>query len=366
MSRAVVVGAGIIGASVAYRLAEAGWSVTILEANRAGSGTSSVSFAWTNANEKTPKSYHDLNVAGMRAHAALKEEFGEAPWLLGGGSIEWRTHEAEAGELRERVNRLRGWGYEAHWITKSELHDLEPTLTPGASQDAEIAYFPEEGWVDPAVYVSFFIAAAQRRGAVLQHGRVTDILVQNGVVQGARTAGGDVISADVVVNCTGRWARDVSQSERFQIPMTPSLGFLVFTPPVAAGVRRIVRTPLCNLRPDGAGRLMLQHEPFEQDFTFESPPDPSCSQALEMVRRASLLFPHLAEVLPEAVRIGGRAIPGDGLSAVGPVPDVEGYYLAVTHSGVTLAPYLGRVAADEIAGGRQHPALDEFRPARFF
>src|SRR6201982_1389331 len=71
MIKTIVIGAGVMGASVAYRLAQAGAAVTVLEAARIGGGTSGISFAWTNAHKKPPKPYHDLNVAGMKAHAAL-------------------------------------------------------------------------------------------------------------------------------------------------------------------------------------------------------------------------------------------------------------------------------------------------------
>jgi glycine/D-amino acid oxidase-like deaminating enzyme len=89
MISAIVIGAGVMGASVAYRLAQAGAGVTVLEATRVGGGTSGTSFAWTNAHKKPPKPYHDLNVAGMKAHAALADEFGATPWWHGGGSLEW-------------------------------------------------------------------------------------------------------------------------------------------------------------------------------------------------------------------------------------------------------------------------------------
>ena len=61
----------------------------------------------------------------------------------------------------------------------------------------------------------------------------------------------------------------------------------------------------------------------------------------------------------------GRS-PAIRYSAVGPVPRVDGYYLAVTHSGVTMSPFLGAAVADEIVHGRQRPELADFRPARFF
>ena len=89
-------------------------------------------------------------------------------------------------------------------------------------------------------------------------------------------------------------------------------------------------------------------------------------QSLEVMRRAAELLPALKDVTPEAARITARPIPKDGLSAVGPVPRVKNYYVVVTHSGVTLSPYLATVAADEIARGQLHPELDDFRPSRFF
>ncbi len=97
MTKVIVIGAGVMGASAAYRLAQAGADVTVLEATRAGGGTSGISFAWTNAHRKPPKPYHDLNVAGMKAHAALRDEFGATPWWHGGGSLEWEP------EVRPRV-----------------------------------------------------------------------------------------------------------------------------------------------------------------------------------------------------------------------------------------------------------------------
>lgn len=85
-----------------------------------------------------------------------------------------------------------------------------------------------------------------------------------------------------------------------------------------------------------------------------------------MVRRARQLLPSIGDAEPEAVRIAIRPIPGDQLSAIGPVPRISGYYLAVTHSGVTMSPFLGVAVADEIVRGQTRAELTDFRPARFF
>jgi glycine/D-amino acid oxidase-like deaminating enzyme len=150
------------------------------------------------------------------------------------------------------------------------------------------------------------------------------------------------------------------------LPLAPTVGFLVFTPPVAAGLNRVVRTTVIDARPDGAGRLVLHWNPTDALINFDSKPSPSMPEARDLVRRARQLLPSIGEVEPEAVRIAIRPIPGDHFSAIGPVPRTSGYYLAVTHSGVTMSPFLGAAVADEVVRGKQRPELADFRPARFF
>jgi len=365
VTKAIVIGAGVVGASVAYRLAEAGVSVTVLEAHRVGGGTSSASFGWTNSNNKPPRPYHDLNVAGMRAHAALGEEFGRIPWWHGGGSVEWATQDVAREELRARILRLREWGYAAGELTPRRLQALEPDVDPAAVRGASIAFFPEEGWLDSVVYAHVMTDAAVRAGArVCVGARVSDIRVKGGRVTGVRTEGGEVHDGDIVVNCAGRWADDVARMAGVTLPLAPTVGLLVCTQPAPTRVRRIVRSPLCRLHPDGAGRLMLHMDDTDKQVSATTVPSLSLAPAQELVRRAVQVLPAISGAEPEAVRIGIRPIPADGYSVVGPVPGVGGYYLVVTHSGVTLAPFLGRVVAEEIATGREDPRLESFRPNR--
>ena len=178
MVRMIVIGAGVMGASVAYRLAQAGAAVTVLEATRVGGGTSGISFAWTNANKKPPKAYQELNVAGMKAHAALADEFGATPWWHGGGSLEGEA-EPDRKAQSENVEQLRSWGYAAEWITPQHALELEPDIDPAVIGDAPVAFFPEEGWLDPVVYAHAMLSAAQRRhGAKIVCGvRVVDLVM---------------------------------------------------------------------------------------------------------------------------------------------------------------------------------------------
>ena len=367
MIRTIVIGAGVIGASVAYRLAEAGASVTVLEATRVGGGTSGISFAWTNAHKKPPKPYHDLNVAGMKAHAALLDEFGATPWQHGGGSLEWETEPDRAAQ-RANVEQLQSWGYAAEWIAPRQVQELEPDIDRAAIGDAPVAFFPEEGWLDPVVYAHAMLSVARRRhGAkVICGARVVDLVMVGDRVTGVRLADGVQHEADTVVNCAGRWTNEASRDAGLHLPLAPTVGFLVLTPPIAAGLGRVIHAPIISARPDGAGRLMLHWNETDAALAIDTPLSPSMPQARDLVRRARQLLPWIGAVEPEAVRIAIRPIPGDHLSAIGPMPRVSGYYIAITHSGVTLSPFLGAAVADEIVRGRQRAELALFRPARFY
>src|SRR5580698_4403988 len=187
MTKIIVIGAGVMGASVAYRLAQAGAAVTVLEATRVGGGTSGISFAWTNANKKPPKAYHDLNVAGMKAHAALCDEFGATPWWHGGGSLEWEAEADRAAQV-ENVAQLQSWGYAAEWIDHKQVLELEADIDPAVIGDAPVAYFPDEGWLDPVPYAHAMLSAACRRhGAqVICGAKVTDLMINGDRVTGVR------------------------------------------------------------------------------------------------------------------------------------------------------------------------------------
>jgi glycine/D-amino acid oxidase-like deaminating enzyme len=119
------------------------------------------------------------------------------------------------------------------------------------------------------------------------------------------------------------------------------------------------------MRPDGAGRLVLHDNAIDLDFAIDSPVSPTMPQAVKLMENVTRLLPHLAGLEAEAVRIAIRPIPADGYSAVGPVPGVDGYYVAVTHSAVTMSAHLGKLIARE-ATGEDVPELAPFRPARFF
>ncbi|HEV2257479.1 MAG TPA: FAD-dependent oxidoreductase, partial [Streptosporangiaceae bacterium] len=173
-SRFVVIGAGILGASVAARLADAGMRVTLLDQDQPGHGTSRWSFAWVNSNDKGPRPYHDLNHAGLRAWAELAPDLGGAAWYRPVGHVELAT---DGAELAARVERLASWGYPARLIDVAEAAELEPALLP-PDKRATAAWFPEEAYLLTEPLVARLVADLTRQGGTLltgEQGRVTGL-----------------------------------------------------------------------------------------------------------------------------------------------------------------------------------------------
>lgn len=364
--RVLVIGGGVVGASAAYRLARGGASVTLLEQGRLCGGTSATSFAWTNANQKIPREYYDLNVEGMRAHAALRTEFGAAPWWHGGGNLHIAAGDAACAVLRDRIERLRAWDYAAEEIPATRALALEPDLPPETLRDTTIAFYPEEAWIDTTVYVHAMGRAAVAAGARIATGTgVREICRTGDRVIGVRTESGDLHEADVVVNCAGRWAGDLGASAGAGLPMAPNRSVLAITPPALTRLERVVHAPQCQFRPDGGGRVLVQADEVDDVVTGSRASEAPSDLAADLVRRAAEWLPGLAGAGVESARLGIRSMPADGRTVIGPQGGLLGYYAIVTHSGVTLAPFLAAAAAGEILTGRSDPRLALFRPDRF-
>ena len=373
--RCVVIGAGVLGASVAARLAAAGLQVTLLEADQPGRATSRWSFAWLNSNDKAPRPYHDLNHAGIRAWAELAPDLDGAAWYRPVGHLELATSDAGRAELQARVSRLTGWGYPARLISPAEACELEPALRfpePGGT----VAWFPGEGYVLTEPLIARLVARAAARGAEIltgQQGRVTGLDPGPRGGRTVRTAAGAVLAADQVVCCAGRWVPELATMAgaagpvpliAWDTPGATAPGLAVRVGPLAsAGPVRVVHTPEIALRPHSSGLLHLEAPDAAVDLHT---PEPELRRwATALLRRAQQTVRGLTDASVEQCQVCVRPMPADGQSIVGPLPGAPGLYVAVTHSGVTLAAHLSRLIAAELTTGTAPAELAPYRPARF-
>ena len=365
----VVIGAGVVGASIAAGLARRGATVTIVERDWPGTGTSATSFAWVNANGKEPESYYKLNAAGVRAHHELAA--GGSSWLVPGGHLEYATDPGHRERLRGRMARLAERGYPVREVTVAQAAELVPDLAVPAGCDT-IAFFPGEAHVHPALYLAHVLGRALDAGATLRS--QTEVVGLRPAGAGAQVvlSDGDVLTADAVVAAAGRWTSAVAGLAGASLPLasftTPgdvTVGHLVETSPVPARLDRIVTTPRLNIRPDGGGRLLLQA--LDLDVTADPSVVPGVDSELaqELVRRLRAVVGNTESAEVRRVVVGQRVMPADGYTVVGHAPEAAWLYLVATHSGVTLAPLFAERVPGEVLGEEREPLFADFRPDRF-
>jgi glycine/D-amino acid oxidase-like deaminating enzyme len=358
-----VIGAGVVGAAAAYRLARAGQQVVVLEAGEPGHGTSASSFAWVNAVRKEPEVYHRLNAAGVRAYATLAQELGTDIGYRDGGSLEWAEGDAEQRELEERVERLARRGYPAEWIDRDAALGVEPALAIGARVE-RVVYYAAEGWVDAPRLVRVLLDRAVAAGAEVRRATPARLERRPGgrvaVEIDAGTSG-----ADTALVCAGPATAAVLRPLGVTLPVGRKVGLLAVTAPPPEPLRRVVHAPGIHLRPDVSGGLLLGADDVDALTTESTPPGRPPDYARTLLERARRVFPPARDVDLLSVRIGVRPMPSDGQTIAGRLPGFANAWVLATHSGVTLGPLLGRLIADEITTGVPSAELGPFRPDRF-
>lgn len=370
--RCVIVGAGMIGAALAARLAEADASVTVVEADQPGRGTSGSSLAWVNANGKPPRAYHDLNVAGLRAWRAWADRLG-GDWFRPGGSLHWATP-ADAARLAEHVATLASWDYPARLLTPAEALHLEPDLAI-PPEVREVAHFPEEAYLLTGAAVRALLDYATARGVTLVTGdAVAELLATGDRVSGVRLASGAVIAADTIALCAGWRTPSLAAQLGLDVPLIPvdapgsSAPCLVaWSEPAPVRLSRYLSPPDLDLRPAEHGRLLFEAGDIDTAMDLATDCVQLAASAQTLLERARRYLPALAEAGTRLAeyRVCIRPLPADGYSIVGRTHGVAGCYVMVTHSGITLAAHLAALASGEILTGHDEPTLAPYRLQRF-
>ena len=364
MPDVVVIGAGVVGAAAAYFLTEAGARVEVLEASDVASGVTAASFAVDVTRIKTPRMLYDLALAAGDEHAALEGALGSGRWVHRVPTLEWAYSARDKDRLHRRVERLGDWGYPAEWISRAEAHEVEPALELPTTAPDEIALFPRGACYEPAVFCHELLERAQSRGASLHvQDHVTEFKMTGDRITSVLTASGRTVDADVVVNCAGPDAARLAALAGSQVPLQRIPGFIASIVPERVRLRAIVHAGDLNLRPDGDKRILL-HSWLQDAGLDPEQPSERLTRGERLLHQAGVVIPGIASAEIQGTRFGVRPVPPDGLPIVGFTGDVENLYVVVSHSGVHLAPLLGRLAARELTG-RPEGRLDSLRPSRF-
>lgn len=369
--KVAVIGAGILGLSVARQLAKKGAEVTIFERDYIGAGTSSTTFAWVNSNGKSPDSYHQLNATAIDEHVELQRE-GQvgAPWLHQTGTYEWATGKELQQRLNERTENLTALGYPVEKLSRAEVQCRLPEIRLDPQAD-DLWFFPTEAILYPSILLAKLWADAKSLGAVLRNH--SDIVSLNETEHGVTLtlADGEQWTGDQVVLATGRWSRELMANMGLELALIDAnkadrvaCGFLAYTAPLPLQLDANLITPELNVRPDGGGRLLLQALDLDNYVNPSLLPSTDGFIAKEMLRRLRRIFANADHAKIERIAIGQRARPADGLPALGYITPNKRVYLMVTHSGMTLGPLLGRLCAEEIIAKTRSALLADFAPDR--
>ncbi|MGH2551241.1 MAG: NAD(P)/FAD-dependent oxidoreductase [Thermomicrobiales bacterium] len=364
MPDVVIIGAGIIGSSLAFRLTQAGAAVTIVDRNQPATGTTASTFAYINAATKRPRSYFELNFAGMAEHALLREEIGDSSWHITGGRLLWHEDPAIAGGISELVTESAGWGYRVDWLTPADVAEIEPDLRlPGGIE--RIAHVPQETAVDAALLAKRLLALAIDRGARTRFGQpVISFIRRGGRIAGVTLADGVQLLAAPVINCAGPEADHIAQLAGRYLPLDPIVGLIVHAELFGGAITRVLESSGILIRPLAVGgqELLLQQVAADSEIERGEPADEVAERLLEIARST---FLESATLALKKWTVAVRPMPADGVSSAGLLSSIPGYGEIVTHSGVTLGPLLARFVANEIAGAGPDPLLAMFRPGRF-
>jgi glycine/D-amino acid oxidase-like deaminating enzyme len=368
MDHWLVIGAGALGLAVARELVTAGVKVTVLEARHPGAGTTSTSFAWVNASQKVPESYRRLNVLGMQEYRRIAPE--GAPWWCQEGHLRW----AEAGAGAEHLAAVRAEvehdDYPVEVLTREAALRLEPgMLLPEEVED--VTFFPSEGHYYPLLMLARMIADVRAGGGEVCYPRSVTQIATTSTGVSVTLQDGERLEADGAVSCTGRWTEELMATAGVHVPLQPHtgpgsspMGYLGVTSPLPVPLDRLLTTPTLNVRPHGGGRLLLQSPRLDHDADPGVVPRLDGPVAQDMLRQLQGTMRDTSGAVLESLVVGWRVLPQDRLTVAGFVDAGRQLYVLATHSGITLAPLLGRLACEEILG-KDAAVLSDFRPGRF-
>ena len=348
--RVVVVGAGIVGATVAWHLARRGASVTVLDAGDLGGTATAASWAWINACTADIADYARLRIEAMAEWRRLQYAMPQLQVQWSDGLV-W---DAPAAELEARAKRFESWGLPVRMVDSVTCRAIEPALL----QAPEIAlHLPGQGSVDaPQATIALLDAALACGARVMARTRVRAITTRDVRVTGVHTADG-ALAADVVVIAAGTGSPALLASLDIALPEARDDGsFIAVTEPIEPILEGLLVSPDIGLRQDIHGRLIATLD--ASDTPVGVTPEQAGLQAIRRLvrlRSAPLGVRHAS---------AARPMPSDGHPVVGPTR-LAGLHVVYTHSGLTLAPLLGRFVSEAILDDLDHRLLFPFRPARF-
>ncbi len=365
---AIVIGAGVIGISTAFHLAERGLKPVILERKEIGYGA-------TGKSSGLVRMHYDLEVESKLAWESFQyfrnwsERVGGECGFRRTGFLHIETADHEV-QLRKNVEMHQRIGIPTNVISGEDVKKLAPHFN--TDDIAFAAYEPESGYADPMLTANSLLAAAKALGAVyVQECAVTGAQITDRKVSGLHTSRGD-FSAPIIVNAAGAWAGKVSELFGVSIPLgTWTHDVVHIRRPVQIADHLTVIDSSLNMyfRPD-SGNLTLVA--LEDDSRLDEPAEKDLGYvAKDFVERAidriCRRIPAMEEGSLHSSHVGRDGLTPDQRAIIG-AAGPQGYFLATGFSGTgfKLSPAVGLCVSELILDGKSKTVdISGFDPMRF-
>jgi glycine/D-amino acid oxidase-like deaminating enzyme len=369
--RVGVVGGGIVGASIAMHLVHRGAAVSLFERIGPAQGATQNSFAWVNAFADDAH-YRALRIASLDAYRDLDAALSLR--MVWGGYLDWASNAAEASVVRANAKQLQGSAYPARTITAEEFARLDPNVRPGPITEA--IYSSIDAHLDPVYVTRCFLDAATQAGARVRYPcELTALDLRAGRLRGVTTTQGR-FALDRLVVAAGVDTPRILALAGFPLTLKNAPGILAHSAALPPLTQRVHDAP-------GGLSFKQMRDGSVVGTDAPNPPDDPAHQAIrahagqfpsDELRRyhGNRILTKIAGVIPGArgaaldrLTLGFRPMPADEFPVMGALPGLPDIHVAVTHSGVTLAPIVGRLTAAEVMDGSRAAMFAPYRPERF-
>jgi len=363
----VVVGAGCMGASIAYHLARRGVRPLVIEREKfAAAGSTGVCAGGVRQQFSTAVNVR-LSKASIEAFARMNDELGyegELYWPV--GYLFCLSDPARWAAFQDHVAMQRGLGVPVETLTPAEVAARWPLLETADLLGA--TFCATDGLADPNSVTLAYAAAARRAGAVFEFAtEVAGVRVEAGRVVGVTTAQGEV-DAPVVVNAAGPWAGALAQLAGVNLPVVPVRRQIFTTQPadwVPADFPMVVDMKTGVYMHKESGGLLLGLADPDEPPSFHTHVDQEFRDKVFLLAMERL--PKLEDASFRAGWGGLYEVTPDHNAVLGPAPEAQGFFLANGFSGhgFMQAPAVGQLIADWIIDGRPGLDVHELSPTRF-
>ena len=370
---AIVIGAGIVGATCALALSGAGLRVLILDRGSIASGTTSAGEGNILVSDKEPGPELELALRSRDLWFEMGEEHGDVFELEAKGGVVVARHDDKSLMKLAQLQEIHG--VTTHKLNSTELHNLEPYLHPEISSGI---FYPQDSQCQPVLATAHAIRTVIHRGGEFKpHSLVTAITSDRGRISGVRTQS-EEYSTPIIVNAAGTWAGDIASLAGSSLPISPRRGFILVTTPVPQYIFHKVYDSdyVSNVASGDAllqtstvvegtksGTILIGASRERVGFSREV--------HIEILRKlaaqATSLFPILRSVELLRFYFGFRPYAPDHLPIIGEDSILQGLWHSAGHegAGIGLAPGSAALITQQMTGTKTFMDARPFSPSRF-